>query len=235
MEAHHESPRRLSTCLLLISTFLIEASPTFSEEPDCEGFLCGTCGATNTELVETEEIQETGPTLGLFWKVVWASCPAEGNCCGQSSCTLSWTTTNVGAGTYFFEQGANLGFPLPDGYTLGANYTLKYQGSTSRTVQAGTESACQLLNCRRSTQELGPGYTRITRTVDVRKICHKPTYGDGGLLTCDVKDDCPALLWERTSTIKYLSHESFITGVCGLPVSPSGCPECADPQHPECP
>lgn len=213
------------------------ASLVWAAEPDCEGgifSLCGYCGSTVAEVPGTEEIVTTGPDLGLIRDKVWAACPPEGNCCGSNDCTLSWSTTNVVAGLYSVEAGAELGIPLPQGYTLGLNGALEYEGSQQRTVQAGVVNACTIGNCRKSTQELGPGYTWIKRTVDVQKVCRKPTYGDEGLLTCDIADNCSPISFERDSSIKYLSHESYIRGVCGLPVSPSGCPECADPENPSC-
>lgn len=214
--------------------FLIALSAT-AAEPDCEGFLCGSCGSSIYEIAETEEVITVGPTLGMIWDTVWASCGTGGNCCATSTCTLSWSTTTVQAGLYNMEAGASLGIPLPGGYTLGANFVLKYQGQTQRTIQAGVVTACNLGNCRKTTQEIGPGYTTIIRTVDAEKVCHRPTYTDAGTLTCDIKDDCTGIIYERESMIKYLSHESHIRGVCGLPVSPTFCPACSDPQNPDCP
>lgn len=212
------------------------ASLAWAAEPDCEGgfSLCGYCGITISEVAGTEEIVTVGPDLGLIWDTVWAACPTAGVCCGSNSCTLSWSTTSVTSGMWSVEAGATFGIPLPQDYTLGLNGVLEYQGSAQRTVQAGVVNDCTIGNCRKSTQELGPGYTAKIRTVDAEKVCRRPTYGDGGLITCVIADDCSPIVFERTSFLKYLSHESYVRGVCGLPVSPSGCPECEDPQNPDC-
>ena len=131
----------------VVTALFLGTSLVWAAEPDCGGgffSLCGTCGSTISEVAGTEEIVTFGPRLGLIWEVVWAACPNGGNCCGENTCTLSWSKTDVSSGLYSVEAGATLGIPLPQGYTLGGSGMLNYQGSQQGTVQAGVVNACTI-------------------------------------------------------------------------------------------
>lgn len=220
-----------SLITLFVLVLLQVTSTIYAEdEPPC-GVLCGLCPPVVLKLERWATI-----TYNDFMPSSWASCEGTANCCSPSyTCQLYVSQKTVSVGAWMCESGINFGITLPEGFSLGANGSVSYNGQTTVSVEAGVKAICNLQRCQTSTLKVGPYYRWIVREVQCYKMCFNPK----DLITpcIEYQTPCTDLMgFKKYSSLIYILDACKVLGECGIPYyGSSTCPYCANPYNPTCP
>lgn len=199
-------------------------------EPACPGTCTPVCPPIYAPILNTETVVVSDPTMGLLSNTVWGQCNVN-SCCGSGqTCVLQFGQRSVLVGIWVGSSAISIAPNLPQGFGLGSGNLVTLNGSTTKTIGGQTIHACTLDACEQSSYKVGPGYTRVTKTQEVYKVCTKKNAAGSCQFLQAI--NCELYIYQAEVFAKYLSPEVLVEGTCGIPWS--GCAQCVNPASPTC-